>query len=362
MLTQADVDKLSTIRAASPTVLSLYLAVPEDPGQLRELPAHAGHLMGNLEVAVPDQANVLAKVAALGQDWLGHGVAIFASAELRLLEVVRLPDYPPERAVLGERPYIRPLLAVLQRHPAYRVAVVDRAHTWMFAISGDGITTATGPEGQTMPDASYAGWYGLDEYRVHHRVIELARRHYRESAALMAALARHNEPEPLVIGGHRDGIGQFLAALPTAIRDMYAGSFAADTHLLTPARVQALAEPVVTRWAELRGLRVVERITALPAGKTSIGLAGCLAAVNAHAVETLVVPDDGLVPGFRCARCEMLCVADCDCPDWGTAAQPVADLIEEMVSCTLADGGQVYVVTGLPGEPLAELRFPVGTG
>lgn len=362
MITRADVDKLSTIRAASPSVLSLYLAVPEDPAQLRELPAHAGHLIGNLDVASPDQEKVLAKVAALSQDWLGHGVAIFASAELRLLEVVRLPDYPPERAVLGERPYLRPLLAALQRHPAYRVAVVDRKHAWMLAISGDGITTSTGPEGEVMPDASYAGWYGLDEYRVHRRVMELARRHYRESAALLAAIPRHDEPEPLVIGGHRDGIGQLLGALPPAVRDTYAGSFAADTHLLTPARVRALADPVVTRWAELRARRVIERISALPAGKSAIGLTGCLAAVNAHAAETLVVPDDGLVAGFRCARCEALCVADCDCPDWGTAAQPVADLIEEMVACTLADGGQVYALAELPGGPLAELRFPVGTG
>lgn len=362
MITQATVDKLSTIRASGPSVLSLYLAVPEDPAQLRELPAQAARLIGTAGGPAPERESVLAKVASLGRDWLGHGVAIFACAELRLLEIVRLPDYPPERAVLAERPHIRPLLATLQRHPPYHVAVADRKHAWVLAVSGDGITTAAVLDGEVMPDASYAGWYGLDEYRVHHRVIELARRHYRESAALLAAITKRDEPAPLVIGGHRDGIGQFLSALPQALRDMYAGSFTADTHLLTPARVRTLAEPVVTRWAGLRARRVAEGIRGLPAGKSAIGLADCLAAVNAHAAWTLVIPDNGLVAGYRCARCEALCVAECDCPDWGTAAQPVADLIEEMVSATLAEGGHVYVLADLPGGPLAELRFPVGTG
>ena len=48
-------------------------------------------------------------------------------------------------------------------------------------------------------------------------------------------------------------------------------------------------------------------------------------------------------------RCGALgLAADC-CPDWGTAALPVPDLIEEMISRTLEDGGQVLVVHDAPG-------------
>jgi hypothetical protein len=74
-----------------------------------------------------------------------------------------------------------------------------------------------------------------------------------------------------------------------------------------------------------------------------------LAAVNVGAAETLAVPFDGLIPGYECGRCGALgLAADC-CPDWGTAALPVPDLIEEMVSRTLEDGGQVLVVQDAPG-------------
>jgi len=77
------------------------------------------------------------------------------------------------------------------------------------------------------------------------------------------------------------------------------------------------------------------------------GLPACLAAVSAGPVQTLVVPDDGLVPGYECGRCGTLSlVADTCCPDWGTAALPVPDVIEEMVSRVLEDGGDVLVASG----------------
>ena len=44
-----------------------------------------------------------------------------------------------------------------------------------------------------------------------------------------------------------------------------------------------------------------------------------------------------------------------DCwPDWGTAALPVPDLIEEMVSRALEDGGRVLDVHDGPGGMLPE--------
>ena len=45
-------------------------------------------------------------------------------------------------------------------------------------------------------------------------------------------------------------------------------------------------------------------------------------------------------------RCGTLSLdADDCCPDWGTAALPVPDVIEEMVSRVLEDGGDVTVIT-----------------
>jgi len=229
MITLAEVEKLSRVHAVEPIVLSVYLNVPRSPAELPGLAARVDELVAAAErdagrsgrLREEDRRSARDEVALAGLHWPGQRVAIFACAEVGLLEVVGLPEAPemsPERAVLGIRPHIRPLLAALQPSPR-------------------------------------------------------------------------------------------LAA-------------------------ESLAEP-----------------TAL----TAIGLPACLAAVNVGAVETLVVPYDGLVPGYECGRCGALgLAADC-CPDWGTAALPVPDLIEEMVSRTLEDGGQVLVVHDAPGRIAARM-------
>jgi hypothetical protein len=230
MITPAEVEKLSRVHAVEPIVLSVYLNVPRSPAGLAGLPGRVEELVGAAEcdagqsgyLRQEDRRSVRDEMALAGPDWRGHPVAVFACAEVGLLEVVGLPEASgaPERAVLGTRPHIRPLLAALWPVPRLTAEVLA------------------------------------------------------ESAS------------PL----------------------------------------------------------------------TTTGLAACLAAVNDGAVETLVVPYEGLVPGYECKRCGALgLAADC-CPDWGTAALPVPDLIEEMVSRTLEDGGQVLVVHDAPGRIAARLH------
>jgi hypothetical protein len=254
MITRAQVEKLGAMHAVEPAILSLYLAVPSHPAELGGLPARASELIAAAEAAVvgsgclreEDRSWVLDQLAAYGRDWLGRTVAIFACAEAGLLEALPLPRGLPERAVLGTRPHIRPLLLALQRCPAYRVAVVD------------------------------------------------------------------------------------------------------------------LAAPLVARWADESARHAADEILTRPRdGLAAIGLPACLAAVNADAVETLVVPGDGLVPGYECGRCGALSTHADSCPDWGTAPLPVPDVIEEMVSRTLEDGGQIWLISDVPSPPAARLHVPV---
>jgi hypothetical protein len=113
------------------------------------------------------------------------------------------------------------------------------------------------------------------------------------------------------------------------------------------------ASPDITWWSEVPVRHTVATILAMPpAGRAAVGLPACLAAVSAGPVQTLVAPADGLVPGYECGRCGTLSLdADNCCPDWGTAALPVPDVIEEMVSRILEDGGDVLVYGMMLPEP-----------
>jgi len=371
MINRADVEKLRSMHAQRSAVLSLYLPVPLDPARLRGLAAEAGDLMGDVSANGPDSVSnagvsnadrnaVLDALAAHGRDWLGHTVAFFACGELGLFEALPLPCLLPERAVLATRPHVRPLLAALQRCPDYRVAIADRRHSWVLSVSGNRVETVASQSEEGPRSPGFGGWYGLESHRIQQRIIQLGRHHYRDTAAILQRAAEASRNVPLVIGGHHDSIAALLQALPPAVRADFAGSFTADPHTLTPARIRELASPVIEGWVTRRERDLAGEILGQAPGRlAAAGLPACLTAVNEGAVACLLVAHEGMIPGFVCGRCGALSTGSDECPDWGTAARAVPDLLEEMVQRALDDDGQVTVIRDAPFIIAAKLRFPV---
>lgn len=372
MVSYPDVDKLLTVHSADPPVLSLYLQVPVNIPDLRGLPARAAELLGAAAGGPggpqPGRAlsearhDVLRFLESGGRNWLGHGVAIFSCRSAGLAEAIPLPSDLGELAVFAARPHVRPLLVALQRHPAYHVAVVDRQHAWLFAVTGERIGAATTLTTAGVRSPRFGGWYGLESHRVNERIAQLARHHFADSAAILAQALRDGH-EPLVVGGHAETIPQFLAALPAGLRDRVAGRFVMDTAVITPARVRALAEPIITESVAESEQRLVTAIRQEPpGGRAAIGLPACLAAARRHAVRILAVPDQGLQPGRACQRCGALGVVRPGCRCAGAPVRAVPDLLEEVVVSTRRDGGVVRAVPAPPGGIAALLQAPVSSG
>ena len=373
MISCADVEKLRSIQAPESVVLSLYLPVPLDPAAIRSLAAEAGDLMAGVGASGQDGAStagvshadrdaVLDALAAHERDWLGHTVAFFACDQLGLFEALPLPCLLPERAVLATRAHVRPLLAALQRCPDYRVAMADRRHSWVLSVSGNRVETVASQSEEGPRSPGFGGWYGLESHPVQQRIIQLSRHHYRDTAAILARAAGIGQHVPLVIGGHHDSIAGLLQALPPGVREDFAGSFTADPHTLTPARVRELASSVIEGWVARRERELAGEILGEAPGRLAeVGLPACLAAVNEGAVARLLVAHEGMIPGFACGRCSALGTGSDECPDWGTAAREVPDLLEEMAQRALDGDGRVTVIRDAPFIIAAKLRFPVTT-
>jgi Bacterial archaeo-eukaryotic release factor family 10 len=370
MITAQEIEKLRSIRAPQASVLSLYLPVPLDPAGLRGLPALAGDLIdaagaaasqrGAATRVAADREAVRALVETGQREWLGHTVAIFACAQLGLLEAMPLPGPLTGLGVISTRPYVRPLLMAVERSPGYLVVIVDRQHAWLFSVTGDTVETIARRKAPAVRSPGYGGWYGLQAHRVQQRAIQLARRHYRDVAVILGSQALAGDFPPLVIGGHEESIGQLLRVLPPRARQAYAGSFTADPQSMPAAVARDLADQVIDRWAIRRERKMTAAVLdAAASGRGAIGLPGCLTAVNAGAADLLLLPETGMVPGFGCDRCGRLMLAGEDCPDQGAAARPVPDLLEEMAAAVLGHGGQVVTIRTAPFSVAVRLRYPV---
>ena len=374
MITAGGVGRLRGRHTDSPAVVSVYLSVPVDVADHRGLPTRARELIkaaaedepraGGRLVDHADLESVIEAVGQRSQEWLGHTAALFACSRIGLFDALTLPRSETERAVISDRPYIRPLLAAVQRHPAYRAALVDTKHAWILHITDDQIETVAERTGAGVRSPGFGGWYGLEAHRVQQRIMELSKQHFRDTIAILEQHADRSG-SPLVVGGHDNEISQFLSLLPRTVRQSFAGSFTVDLQTATPGRVRELAGPVIEDWGERsEATLVAETLDQPPAGTVRTDLDGCVTASRVRAIAQLMLRDDALEPGFACSACGALSTRaeDCDCTDPRDCCHPVPDLLDELANRTLDGGGQVVAVRTAPFTAAARLRFPVASG
>ena len=373
MITRTDADKLRALRAGRPAVVSVYLPIPVDLAEHRALATRARELIksaasrepraGGKQVSEADIESVAQALAAHSDEWLGRTAAIFACAEIGLFATIPLPGHLTGQGMVSDRPYIRPLLVAIQRNPAYVAALVDTQHAWILNITDDQIETVAERTDRGVRSPTFAGWYGLEAYRIQQRIMELSRQHFRDTIGILERSA-NGGPHPIVLGGQDSEISQFVSALPRAIRHAVAGSFSVDLHTATPGRVRELARPVLDRWSAQTEAQLVDEVLDEPPNRSvTTDLSGCLAASQARSVAQLILPDDQLVPGFACDDCGALSATarDCDCPDPAGACHPVPDLLDELAGRTLDGGGTVTSVRNPPFAAAARLRFPLAS-
>jgi hypothetical protein len=366
LIARTDVAELRTKCAANSAVLSLYLNVPVDIAEHRGLLIRARDLIksaadaaktGQPAVSEADISLIINAVDANSLDWLGHTVAFFACTEQGLFQAVPLPGRVDDRAVLTHRPYLRPLLAARQRNPAYQIAVIDAAHAWILAVTGTETDTLAERTWPGLPSSGFAGWHGLEGYRVQQRAMQLSRRHYRDTISTLARTTEESK-RPIVLGGHEMQISRFVAMLPHTVRQRVAGSFNVDWQTATPARVRELAAPVIAGWTESAEAKLVAEVLSEPPNTAvTTSLPDCVTAVRSRAVSQLVLADEQMVPGCACHDCGAVGIGDagCDCTDH--ACRPVPDVLDVLASQALDGGSQVTAVRAAPFTAAAKLRF-----
>ncbi|MGE5133800.1 MAG: hypothetical protein ACM32E_12920 [Gemmatimonadota bacterium] len=372
MIDTEGVTKLLGVHAPGSSVVSVYLNVPLDPAERRGIPARLDDLLATAQHSPADGGaaararkselpGIRDTVSLHAPEWLGHTVAIFSCRDLAVLETIPLHSRVSDRAVVGARPYVRPLLAELRRSISYTALVVNRRHAWLYRVSGEGIEPLAGVEGATVGSRRFGGWYGLQTYRNDQRSRELAQQHYAATVAALEEAVATDGSGPIAVGGHETETANFLTVLPAGLRERVAGPFVIDPHTITPARVRKLADEVVARWEDAREATVAGQITGQPTdAMTAVGLPACLDAANQHAVQVLVVPDDAVTPGFACPDCGSLSAEGGSCPVCGAATSAVPDVIEELAVKVTGDGGTVEPVRGdgTLTEVAARRRFP----
>jgi peptide chain release factor subunit 1 len=359
-------------------VVSVYWEVPADPGQLRGATAELKDLArvvrdGAASKAVPHAARESLRADAQRVLELGdlvpklHGrtLGFFTCHARGFEEAVVLPADLPTLVTLGPTPFIRPVLAVMDEARRYAVVVVDREHAWLFEFSLGALEAHTRVDDRALRDPNFAA--GDKEYGVHHKALELAKRHYRDAAQALRQLVGETGSDLVVVGGHESTISAFVDQLPHDLRRMVVGAFAIDPQSMTPASVRDAAQRAVDEHTRSEKRQLVTQALDRTAvdGFGAIGLEWCLVAANERAVDHLLVEAGFTTPGRVCDTCGWLATTGDRCPVDGSATRPTADVVDEMVIRVVDSSGHVHLIDSDDDDRLRDqrvaaiLRFPV---
>lgn len=292
-------------------------------------------------------------------------VAIFSCSGNGFYEEIELPRQVRDRIVVDATPWVRPMLAVLEEHHRTCILILDKetARTWELYQGEIRETSEVLDRALRKPD--YAGWHGLEEYRVRNKEEELAKKHFRRVAAVLDDFYRAGRFELLAVGGQDHEVPVFLEFLPHRLRGSVAGTFAIDPHTATIADIRASADAVVDRyeWGEERKwvAEVFEREAA--GGLATVGLEDSLWAGSVAAIQRLLVQQDAIAAGVVCDASGWLAETGDTCIICGQPTRKTDDVIDELCQAVIDTGGTVeHVIADTPLRDhvaAANLRFPL---
>jgi len=301
--------------------------------------------------------------ARFEERWPPGMMALFSCSGRQFFEQVSLPRSIRDQVVVDGTPWTRPMLAAVEEYHRMGVVIADGATAQIWELYLRETRQVRHVRELTLRKPDYAE--APAERGVHNREQEVAKRHYRRLATILADAVRVEGFDLLAVGGHPHDVAAFADFLPRALRDRIAGTFTVDPGTATPAEVRRNAEAVLESYEreEERGL-VAEIVEAVAERRwATLGVESCLWAGAVSAIQKLAVEEGPTAPGVVCDRDRWMALSGDTCPLCGHPTRATADVIDELVEAVIDGGGSVKHVrvgTDLHRYTLgARLRFPL---
>lgn len=363
------INGLSSLRSPGGTLISL--TVVRHPGAVRtsltslvrrvKESAEAFDRSGAMSVRT-DVARILESADEIEEQG-GRGAAIFASKQDGIWELRHLEREPGDRVHLSTRPYLRGLRALPNPMRA-GVTIVDHAATKLWVADGDGMQVVEKLTA-SLGKPNYGGFEGYDEHTAQRRADEATTHMWRRASDLLLAAHREEAFDLLAIGAREETHGEFVDELHDYLGRLPTHRFTVDPSTVNESELYKVVDDAA---GDLRRQRDVVAIDAFLEAKgagrpVTVGALATLEAINAHAVETMLVAGPYEREGVRCDSCGWMARSGTECPLCGTETIEESDIISFAMDAVIASGGvvrQVRVASQLDADGVgATLRFPI---
>jgi peptide subunit release factor 1 (eRF1) len=348
MLTDNDLHELLSYSAKSP-VLSIYLNTEPSMGNASAYKLRLRSLLKDLNVNRDEMA--VLRYFDHEYDCSGRGVSVFSCAAENFFRAYPLAIPVPDLALTSDRPYVKPLVDLLDAYGAYGVVLVDSQGGRVFlfhlgelmeqeGILGEEIKRIKRGGASTFPGRR-GGIAGQTRYTE-----ETIGRNMKEVAEFASHFFEENHVRRVLIGGTDDNVSLFKALLPKTWQSLIVGTFSMQ---MTASHTDVLARTmdVLDKAERNKERRLVESTITAAAKNTGgvIGLEDTLKALHDGRIQTLLISSGYHDSGYKCKRCGVLIAQKLDkCPYCGDTFESINDAVELAIRQVMQSGGDVEVI------------------
>jgi peptide subunit release factor 1 (eRF1) len=352
-LTEAAIRELASIKGEAAPVTSCYLDVDgrrfvrrqdleyEVDKVLRE----ARHRFDG-DASVQSDLQRIERLVRHGID-RSHvrGLAIFACSAQGMWEVIELPVRVHSRVVVNHVPAVGQLEAVLREHEPIGVLMADRQRARMFVFELGRLVERSelfdGNDRETDKGERDRGVEPTQEQAAR------TQQHLRNAANVAFDVWREHKFQHLAVAAPDAIAADLEASLHPYLRKRLSGRLSVPVGA-AHGDVLAAAQVVESEVERRREAHQVERLrAAVGAGRLGVaGLGPVVEALGARRVETLLVSQGYVAPGWRCLGCNVLAVMGRRCKRCGGEMAEVDDLVEETVEEALSQSCHVEICVG----------------
>jgi peptide subunit release factor 1 (eRF1) len=263
----------------------------------------------------------------------------------------------PTEARLSQKPWLRPLLEVLDDASRFAAVLIDKHRARILSVDETGLRREaeliSDVPGKHVTTGTDHLWSQAQMQRDHDNHLKA---HAKRAGEEVGKVIDRLKVKRFVIGGPVEATTIFASQLPRRLQGMIAGTVSVPVET-SDDRLLASLKAAQQKSDDQDETRMVESmITAAKKGDRAVlGVEDTLSAIQQGRVHRMVVASDYHAVGKECGSCHLLATEEQECcPLCGAEFESAPDLINRASHRVIEQAGQVHLVSGDAADKLAD--------
>ena len=287
----------------------------------------------------------------------------FSQTKTGFWKVINLKNPLQNELVIQPKPYIYQLSKLFSNYSRYAVLLIDKSKARIFGQSLGDFKELYSVSDNAPESVKVGGFKGRQERKVERNIHQGVVQHYKEVSQKMFDLNKSHGFNWIVLGGHRESIGEFRKYLHDYVETKVTAVVEIEPH----APLNDVFNKVYKASKKAR-LKFEEKLledfsNRKEADRAVEGIEAVLPKLRENWIDTLLISESYQRKGVFCRHCSYIDLSpQVECPEHGGPLERTQNIIEHMLHNALQQGVDIQFIQQPMekyGNLAATLRYPI---